>query len=201
MLAQEEQDIQNKMLTPNNILIQKLLNKEEIDLGKVKSLLENGTLDPNALCKQIRHGNKIITTLLNIACEAEHVQLVELLITNQTNPVNINLSYCMLTRPIFIAVDKQNVELARLLLNKSIKKVDLTCRRSEGVSGYFTPLTLAVRKGDVAMVKVFIEAGVDIELMDLVQDFKIRYEGNISFFCLDVCSSHIRLLQLVWTSI
>ena len=134
------------------------------ELKKAKKLLYAKKVDPNKIPQILIH-----------ACTHGYLDMVEVLITNPSNPANVNID-CEcdedgrkgVTRPIWVAVENNNVQLLRLLLYTT-KKVDLDCRKTfafhEGNDHWEvtnTPLHHAVVRNRTAIVQELIRAGADV---------------------------------------
>ena len=96
------------------------------DLKRAERLLYEGKADPNKMPKILIH-----------ACAEGYLEMVELLITNPSNPANVNLDSewvyqgtTVITRPVWVAVQAECLELLQLLLRKALVKMDLECTRT-----------------------------------------------------------------------
>ena len=135
------------------------------NLKKAKQLLYVKKVNPNKMPKILIH-----------ACRHGYLEMVELLITNPSNPANVNIDCeCVedgrkgITRPVWVAVENNNVQLLQLLLCKATMEVDLECRKTfichEGNDSWehtATPLQDAVGLDCTDIVHELIRAGADL---------------------------------------
>ena len=142
------------------------------DLKRAERLLHEGKADPNKIPKILIH-----------ACAEGHLEMVELLITNPSNPANVNLDsewvyrgVPCITRPIWVAVKSKNLKLLRLLLWKAYVKVDLECtktfvKKGNGRPGHTyecTPLWQAVMHQQEPVEEELIKAGANVNAIKTV---------------------------------
>ena len=134
------------------------------ELKKAKKLLYAKKVDPNKMPHILIH-----------ACTHGYLDMVEVLITNPSSPANVNIDCeCdedgrkSVTRPVWAAVENNNVQLLWLLLCTT-KKVDLECRKTfvcHKANGRYeitsTPLHQAIDNKCTAMVLELIRAGADV---------------------------------------
>ena len=152
--------------------------------------------------------NKMPKILL-IACENNHLQVVDLLITNPYNPadVNIECEYEMrnkgkvITRPLFMALEMNNLTLLQLLLYRSTVEVDLECVMSlfsgDCVQDVSTPINQAVVLRHPAIVQELIKVGIEMSAesfcIGLLQ-YGWKVEASTEHFSLAVKQGLIGLL-------
>ena len=148
------------------------------DLGKAKYLLFQKKVDPNKF-----NGNDLFqqfsleSPLLLQACElvsvTESTEMVELLISNPYCPADVNKTDSLGKSPIMLAVEGGNFPLARVLLYKSIIKVDLNSHNNLSIicmnpsPVHFLPLFRAIELGNIPMVQELIHAGADVNITRL----------------------------------
>ena len=134
-------------------------------MKKAKQLLYVKKVDPNKMPKILIH-----------ACRHGFLEMVELLITNPSNPANVNIdSECVedggesITRPIWVAVENNNVQLLQLLLCKATMTVDLDCTKTfvcyednDSWEHTITPLQRANWLDCTDIVHELIRAGADV---------------------------------------
>ena len=142
------------------------------DLKRAERLLHEGKADPNKIPKILIH-----------ACAEGHLEMVELLITNPSNPANVNLDsewvyrgVPCITRPIWVAVKSKNLKVLRLLLWKAYVKVDLECTKTfvkkdngrPGCTYECTPLWQAVMCQQEPVEEELIKAGANVNAIKTV---------------------------------
>ena len=119
------------------------------------------------------------------ACKHGDLNMVEFLITNSAHPADVNAGFLIpnsvhsadvksetrQTRPIWEAIEAENLELLQLLLHKASMKVDLECKmyfsryRSPWTfkkDFMLTPLTRTIELGNFEIAQELILAGADV---------------------------------------
>ncbi|MFO0556629.1 MAG: ankyrin repeat domain-containing protein [Polyangiales bacterium] len=95
----------------------------------------------------------LVSTPLMTAVGAEQIESVQLLLARGASP-NAADSYHGHT--IFVAIEKGNVEIVRMLLDAGAR-TDVLAKQSGD-----TPLTAAAKTGNVEMVRMMLEKGADV---------------------------------------
>ena len=130
------------------------------DLGRAQYLLWEKKADPDVTCKT-HH-----TSALYMACENQQLDFVEMLITNNSKPANVNRyfndTYSYKPNALCIAVKSRNLALVRLLLNKAIIKPNLDYCSKFQVGRTCTALSRAAHLGDIPIAETLIDAGADM---------------------------------------
>ena len=124
---------------------------------QVKFLLKEKKINPNP-------NKPTKMSVLRIACRSNNLDIVKLLITNPLHPANPNT----LNKKAFTIFHEvwcsRNIGMIELLLNESLIKVNLDYAfyyyHYEG-EPVWSPLTLAIHKGNMKLVKMLLKAGAN----------------------------------------
>ena len=143
----------------------------ENDVEKVMYLLSQGKVNPNKRYKSHFTNPRQATPLL-LACDKQYYEIVEMLLMNKRYPADVNMSDSQGLRPIWIAVEKNDFELARLLL--ATAKVDFEFVKNLDDEP-IALLIMAVRLGNQNMVQDLLEGGADINCQKLIQQNYISW--------------------------
>ena len=136
----------------------------ENNLSNVRYFLHDKLVNPNKLSKtdfwmkENDKSSRVQTSPLLLACEHQNAQIVELLLTNAAD---VNMADKNGLRPIFVAVETGNTEIAGMLLSKGKTALQTECLVSFGT--LYTPLLRAVMLEDIAMVELLLKAGADVK--------------------------------------
>ena len=131
------------------------------------------------------------------ACKKGYLEMVELLLTNPSNPANVNIDSeyeepgrKYITRPIWVAVETNNLELLQLLLRRAVNmdlectKMTLECNRyNDEYENVITPLWRAVWLQQVAMEQELIKAGANMNaqrITRIISNGEIRKDTFIT---------------------
>ena len=134
----------------------------ERNVGLVKSLLDSGE-DPNKFPLDV--------SPLMLAVLVSDNDIVKLLISNPHIPADPNFGHEERDLLIHFAVQEGNIALAQLLLTESVIKVDVNAVGSDGC----TPLTLAVKKKNLEIVRLLLHASSNPNLCDYNGNAPIHY--------------------------
>ena len=136
----------------------------ENNIDKVACLLKEKKVNPNNRHKDRHFTNPHKATALILACDKQYYDIVELLLTNEKRPADVNIADSNGVRPIWVAVEKKDIKLTRLLLTKA--KVDLEFVKI--FNKRITPLIRAVQLGSTDMVRELLRGGADINVRKLI---------------------------------
>ena len=103
------------------------------------------------------------TQLLLKALKNKDVDTITQLVSHPSHPVNVNRPNKYNKLPIFKAVSMGTLQIVQLLLYKSVIKLNLDVERYVH-DVLCTPLLLAVRLGDEAIVQELCNAGADVNM-------------------------------------
>ena len=160
-------------------------NKNEKVFNSLCRLIETNDFEKaeGLLCRsQVNPDDMLVD-----ACKREEIKVVQFLITNSVHPANVNADKRQ-TRPIWEAIETENLELIKLLLQKATTcmKVVLECRKSFSSNRnplifpkdfMLTPLIRTIELGNFAIAQELILAGADVN----AQCFTTNSNGPTEF--------------------
>ena len=132
------------------------------NINKARKLLKKG-VNPNNLDLEDLDA-KTKTPALLIACELQLLDMVKLLIQNKRCPADVNCEDIKGRRPIWVAVDTHNAELAEILIKDGRIKLDANYLDKQ--SGC-TPIYRAILNNDADLVREILHSGADVNLRRL----------------------------------
>ena len=108
-------------------------------------------------------------TALMLACLFQNLEMVQLLICNQSSPADPNMPEEKTGHsPFYFSVLTDNLTLVKLLLREAVIKVDIDCKylvKGPSVPEVWkTPLYWAMHANDMPLFKLLLRAGADVNL-------------------------------------
>ena len=128
---------------------------EHEDIAFVQLLLNESAIKMDKNLRQAYDG----CTPLALAVKMKNFVIVKLLLEAESDP---NICDYDGYAPIHHAIEHEDIALVRLLLNEFAIKLDVNSHKCVG----WTPLALAVKRNNFAIIKLLLEAGSDPNICD-----------------------------------